>query len=127
MPQASLTQPPKQSSNQRIVGWLILSLLSFLSFVFLVLPGDLLLFHFSGFLASISQALSPLAYGPEIYFSPLGFLVAVGVIIRNSSRSYQRHGLGMIVLFISWMTVALYLLSLSLYLLSILGILRPFI
>jgi hypothetical protein len=120
------THAPATTPGARALAALILGILALVAFTLLVLPGDLLLFTLSGFLAAISQALSPLAYGPEMWFSPLGLVAAIAAIVVGRGESRPLRGLAGVGLFLGWVTVALYLISIGLYVLSALGVLKPF-
>jgi hypothetical protein len=103
-----------------------LGALALISFALLALPTDLILVDLPGFLGPLAQALQPLALGPEILFSPIGLLAAIAAIVvgRSGPRASRLAQVGRI---LGWLTVVLYLLSLGLVILSILGIVKPLI
>jgi hypothetical protein len=105
---------------------LALGALALISFALLALPTDLILVDLPGFLEPIAQALQPLALGPEILFSPIGLLAAIAAIVvgRSAPRVSRLAQMGRI---LGWLTAALYLLSLGLIVLSILGVVKPLI
>jgi hypothetical protein len=105
---------------------LILGALALISFALLALPTDLILVDLSGPLGAIAQALQPLALGPEILFSPIGLLAAIAAILvaRGAPRASRLAQVGRV---LGWLAVALYLLSLGLIILSVLGVVKPLI
>ena len=115
-----------QPSDWRSVAALTFGALALLSFALLALPTDLILVDLPGFLVPIAQALNPLALGPEILFSPIGLLAAVAAIVlgRSGPRVSRLAQVGRI---LGWLTVILYLLSLGLIILSVMGIAKPLI
>lgn len=120
------TSAPSQPSDWRPLASLMLGALSLISFALLALPTDLILVDLPGFLGPIAQALYPLALGPEILFSPIGLLAAIAAIVvgRNGPRASRSAQIGRI---LGWIAVILYLLSLGLIVLSVLGIVKPLI
>jgi len=128
MSQQSLnpTTSAPQPSSWRPVTALTLGALALISFALLALPTDLILVDLPGFLGPVARALQPLAYGPEILFSPIGLLAAIAAIVvgRGAPRVSRLAQVGHI---LGWLTVALYLLSLGLIILSVLGIVKPLI
>jgi hypothetical protein len=119
------TSAPQPSSWRPVVA-LTLGALGLISFALLALPTDLILVDLPGFLGPIAQALNPLALGPEILFSPIALLAAIAAIVvgRSGPRASRPAQVGRI---FGWLTVILYLLSLGLVILSILGIVKPLI
>jgi hypothetical protein len=117
------TSAPPQPSD-----WLALALgaLALIAFTFLALPTDLILVDLPNFLAPVTQALQPLALGPEILFSPIGLLAAIAAIVvgRGATRASRLARVGRI---LGWVTVVLYLLSLGLIVLSFLNVVKPLI
>lgn len=120
------TAAPPQPSGWRPVAALTLGVIALIAFALLALPTDLILVDLPGFLEPIAQALHPLALGPEILFSPIGLLVAIAAIVvgRGAPRTSRLAQVGRI---LGWLTVALYLLSLGLIVLSVLGVVKPLI
>jgi hypothetical protein len=126
-----MTRPspnPPTSAPPQLSDWLALALgaLGLILFALLALPTDLILVDLPGPLGALAQALHPLALGPEILFSPIGLLVAIAAIVvgRSGSRASRVAQVGRI---LGWVTVALYLLSLGLVILSVLGVVKPLI
>jgi hypothetical protein len=103
-----------------------LGALALISFALLALPTDLILVDLPGFLGPLAQALQPLALGPEILFSPIGLLAAIAAIVvgRGAPSASRLAQVGRI---LGWLTVVLYLLSLGLIILSVLGVVKPLI
>jgi|SRR5689334_13116536 hypothetical protein len=128
MSQASLNPAPSapQPSSWRPVAALTLGALALISFALLVLPTDLILVDLPGFLGPVAQALNPLALGPEILFSPIGLLAAIAAIVVGRSEPSASR-LAQVGRILGWLTVALYLLSLGLIILSVLGVVKPLI
>jgi hypothetical protein len=127
---ATISQSPTSAPPQ-LSDWLALALgalgaLGLILFALLALPTDLILVDLPGPLGALAQALHPLALGPEILFSPIGLLVAIAAIVvgRSGSRASRVAQVGRI---LGWVTVALYLLSLGLVILSVLGVVKPLI
>jgi hypothetical protein len=120
------TLAPQQPSGWRPVTALTLGVIALIAFVLLALPTDLILVDLPGPLGGIAHALQPLALGPEILFSPTGLLAAIAAIVigRGAPRA---SGLAQAGRILGWLTVALYLLSLVLVILSILGVAKPLI
>jgi hypothetical protein len=100
--------------------------LALISFALLALPTDLILVELPGPLGGLTQALRPLALGPEILFSPIGLLAAIAAIVLGRSRP-RASRLAQVGRILGWLTVALYLLSLGLIILSVLGVVKPLI
>jgi hypothetical protein len=121
-PAASAPQP----SDWRPAAALTLGALALIAFALLALPTDLILVDLPGFLGPVAQALQPLALGPEILFSPIGLLAAIAAIVvgRGASSASRPAQVGRI---LGWITVLLYLLSLGLIILSVLGVVKPLI
>ena len=128
MSQASLNPAPSapQPSSWRPGAALTLGALGLIAFALLALPTDLILVDLPGFLGPIAQALQPLALGPEILFSPIGLLAAIAAIVVGRSEPSASR-LAQVGCILGWLTVALYLLSLGLIVLSILGVVKPLI
>jgi hypothetical protein len=120
------TTSAPQPADWRSVTALTLGVFALIAFTFLALPTDLILVDLPGPLGAISQALNPLALGPEILFSPIGLLAAIAAIVigRSGPRTSRLAQVGRI---LGWVTVVLYLLSLVLVILSVLGIVKPLI
>jgi hypothetical protein len=120
------TTAPPQPADWRPVTALTLGALALISFALLALPTDLILVDLPGPLAAIGQTLQPLALGPEILFSPIGLLAAIAAIAvgRGGPRTSRLAQVGRI---LGWLTVTLYLLSLGLIILSVLGVVKPLI
>jgi hypothetical protein len=114
----------------------VLGVVALAAFILLVLPTDLILFDLADvpLLGSISQTLYPLALGPEILFSPVSLLIAITAIVVGSRHTHLTSGahgspiaLARAGALLGWAVVAFYALSLSLVILSFLGILKPLI
>ena len=120
------TTAPPQQADWRPVTTLTLGALALISFALLALPTDLILVDLPGPFAAIGQTLQPLALGPEILFSPIGLLAAIAAIVvgRGGPRTSKLAQVGRI---LGWLTVTLYLLSLGLIILSVLGVVKPLI
>jgi hypothetical protein len=128
------TQTPRGQASGRGIAALLLGLVALGAFALLALPTDLTLFDLPGPLGAIAQTLSPLALGPEILCSPIGVLMAIAAIIvgRPDARmpaGVDRRGrrLARAGRLLGWITVALYLVSLGLFILSFQGVLKPLI
>jgi hypothetical protein len=120
------TAAAAQPSDWRPVAALALGALALISFALLALPTDLILVDLPGALGAFAQALRPLALGPEILFSPIGLLAAIAaIVVGGSGPRASRLAQGGRIL--GWLTVALYLLSLGLIILSVLGVVKPLI
>jgi|SRR5579859_353823 len=135
------THPPKQApnpaSNPRAIVALILGILAFISFFPLALPTDLILLNFAWMISAVSPFLEPFAYGSACFFTPLGMIAAIVAIVmarsaRNSAEGQVTSNMttrrlataGMI---LGWSAVALYLLSLGVVILSLMGVVNPLI
>src|SRR5690242_17061752 len=118
---------PMPSSDKRVILAILFGLSALVLFGVLTLPGDLLLLPDAAWLGSISQTLAPLAYGPEVLFSPLGAIAAIGAILLGSGRAHQRKRAAATGLVLGWVALALYLISAGMYILSIVGVLKPFV
>jgi hypothetical protein len=134
-----------QRSNRRDVVAAALGIAALVAFILLAAPTDLLLFDFAGvpLFGAISQTLYPLALGPEILFSPVSLLLAIAAIVvgdrhtlvapgaHGSSVAPGAHGSSVTLAragtLLGWVVVALYALSLGLFVLSFLGIMKPLI
>ena len=115
------------STDKRAILAIILGVSALVLFGVLTLPGVLLLFPDTGWLRPISQTLAPLAYGPEVLFSPLGVIAAMSAILLGRGRVHQSKRVAATGLVLGWVALALYLISVGSYILSIVGVLRPFI
>lgn len=131
------TQAPIPASNARAIVALILGILAFISFFPLALPTDLILLNFAWVISAVSPSLEPFAYGSSCFFTPLGMIAAIAAIIVARSVLKSPEGqvapnmttrrlanAGMI---LGWSAVALYLLSLGVIILSLLGVVNPLI
>lgn len=118
---------PTVLADIRAILAIILGLSALVLFGVLTLPGDLLLFPDSGWLGSISHSLAPLAYGPGVLFSPLGVIAAISAVVLGRGRLHQNKRFAATGLVLGWVALALYLISVGLYILSLVGVLRPFI
>jgi hypothetical protein len=121
-------------STGRAVIALALGVLALVSFVLLALPTDLILIETPGVLGVIARALYPLALGPEILFSPIGLVIAIAAIVVGRGAvgvapagRIQDAWLARAGLILGWITVALYLVSLGLVILSFMGVAKPLI
>jgi hypothetical protein len=115
---------PVHAPRGRDVLALTLGCLAFVAFLALAAPTDLLMLDLIQYTGPLAPIIHQLTYGPEFLLAPVGLLITVAALIvgRSATNAMGRAGVAL-----GWITLALYVATIILVVLSFRGGAKPLI